>query len=300
MSNTPEHMDDSALDEQLNKRRLSRRRFLVAGASTGASMSVVLGTAALAPPSVANGQLAQAQPTATPQGQAPAQTSNAGFEYFTPFQAGIVIAACARIIPTDDNGPGATEAGVVYFIDRQLSDLYGVSGRRYDQGPFVAGAPTQGDQSGMLMRDRYRLGILGIEAYALQLYQLSFVQLSPDQQDRVLHDMEAGVPTTFDGASIQSATTDAAPAGTEGGFRTSSAGGVGVGATAFFNLLRTHAIAGFFADPVHGGNRDMVGWKLIGFPGAQMSYAAQISQYGQPWTAGYKSLAEYQGQYLPG
>jgi hypothetical protein len=43
----------------------------------------------------------------------------------------------------------------------------------------------------------------------------------------------------------------------------------------------------------------MVGWQLIGFPGAQMSYAANIAQYGQPWTGGYKSLAEYQGQYLP-
>jgi len=272
----------------------------VAGATTSASVGAVLGSAALgATPAagLSNAPLAQAQPTAAAGAQA--AQPNPGFEYFTAFQAGIIIAACARIIPTDSNGPGATEAGVVYFIDRQLSDLYGVSGRRYEQGPFATGAPTQGDQSGMLMRDRYRLGILGIENYAQQLYQLSFVQLSTDQQDRILHDMEAGTPTTFDGASIQSVTTTAAPAGTEGGFRTSSPGGVGVGAAAFFNLLRTHAIAGFFADPVHGGNRDMVGWKLIGFPGAQMSYAGAISQYGQPWQGGYKSLAEYQGQYLP-
>ena len=69
------------------------------------------------------------------------------------------------------------------------------------------------------------------------------------------------------------------------------------GAKAFFDLLRTHVIAGFFADPVHGGNRDMIGWKLIGFPGAQMSYANDILNYGQPCQGGYKSLAEYQGQY---
>jgi gluconate 2-dehydrogenase gamma chain len=272
---------------------VSRRRFLVTGATAGASVGAVLGTAALwspaSIPAIASDQVAQAQ----------AQPLNPGFEYFTPFQAATVRAACARIIPTDANGPGATEAGVVYFIDRQLASDYGVTGRRYDHGPFAAGAATQGDQSGLQMRDRYRLGILGIDAYAHQAYQLGFAQLSPDQQDRVLQDMETGVPTTFDGSSIQSATTEAAPGGTEGGARQASPGGPGVGATAFFNLLRAHTIAGFFADPVHGGNRDMVGWKLIGFPGAQMSYFGAIAQYGQPWQSGYKSLAEYQGQYLP-
>ena len=54
-----------------------------------------------------------------------------GFEYFNTFQADIVNAAAGRIVPTDDNGPGAVEAGVVYFIDRQLSASYGLVGRRY-------------------------------------------------------------------------------------------------------------------------------------------------------------------------
>ena len=44
----------------------------------------------------------------------------------------------------------------------------------------------------------------------------------------------------------------------------------------------------------------MVGWKLIGFPGAQMSYAAEISNYGVPFSGPYKSLAEYQGQFGAG
>jgi len=131
------------------------------------------------------------------------------------------------------------------------------------------------------------------------LFQQGFAQLNAGQQDRVLSDMQKGVPQTFDGSSIQSATTAAAASGTEGGIRQPTAGGPGVGASAFFNLLRSHAIAGFFADPVHGVKRDMVGWKLIGFPGAQMSYAGDISNFGQPWQGGYKSLAEYQGVYMP-
>ena len=70
----------------------------------------------------------------------------------------VITAAAERIIPKDGNGPGATDAGVVYFIDRQLSSEYGMAGKRYTAGPFVAGVPTQGDQLGSTMRDRYRLG----------------------------------------------------------------------------------------------------------------------------------------------
>ena len=31
----------------------------------------------------------------------------------------------------------------------------------------------------------------------------------------------------------------------------------------FFNLVRTHTVTGFFASPVHGGNANKVGWKLV-------------------------------------
>jgi gluconate 2-dehydrogenase gamma chain len=35
--------------------------------------------------------------------------------------------------------------------------------------------------------------------------------------------------------------------------------------TPFFNMVRTHTVIGFFARPVHGGNYDKIGWKLIGY-----------------------------------
>ena len=35
--------------------------------------------------------------------------------------------------------------------------------------------------------------------------------------------------------------------------------------TPFFNLVRTHTVIGFFARPVHGGNYEKIGWKLIGY-----------------------------------
>jgi gluconate 2-dehydrogenase alpha chain len=42
-----------------------------------------------------------------------------------------------------------------------------------------------------------------------------------------------------------------------------------------FDLVWRHLREGLFGDPMHGGNRDMAGWKLIGFPGAQYGYRAE-------------------------
>jgi gluconate 2-dehydrogenase gamma chain len=47
----------------------------------------------------------------------------------------------------------------------------------------------------------------------------------------------------------------------------------------FFNLLRRNTIEGMFCDPRHGGNADMVGWQLIGFPGPRMSYYGDLEKY---------------------
>lgn len=38
-------------------------------------------------------------------------------------------------------------------------------------------------------------------------------------------------------------------------------------------IARDQTIEGFFCDPAYGGNRDMVGWKMVGFPGAQWGYS---------------------------
>lgn len=33
----------------------------------------------------------------------------------------------------------------------------------------------------------------------------------------------------------------------------------------FFNAVRNHTVIGFFASPIHGGNHNKVGWKLIAY-----------------------------------
>ncbi len=286
--------------------RVNRRRFLIgAGSAAGGAAATAfalpgaLGQEATpaAGPGTPGEAIATVASTNPEQGDhlehTPGPPTNPGFTAFVPFQAAIIEAAAARLIPTDELGPGATEAGVVYFIDRQLASESGYRGPQYGLGPFVPGEPTQGDQSALEMRARFRLGIQGMEDYAQQVYQTPFVQLAPKEQDRILSDMEQGIPETFGGATIQSAPFTQSAAGTEA---IEQAAEAGIGATAFFNLLLSYTFAGFFADPVQGGNRDMVGWKLIGFPGAHIGYPEEILKYGEPFQGEYISLGQYQQQ----
>jgi len=56
-------------------------------------------------------------------------------------------------------------------------------------------------------------------------------------------------------------------------------------------MLLDGAVEGFFSDPVHGGNRDMVGWKLIGFPGAMASFANDIERHNVAYVRAPVSIA---------
>ena len=68
--------------------------------------------------------------------------------FFTEEEALAVAAAAARIFPSDESGPGANEAGVVIYIDRQLASAYGRDHYRYTQAALRgrrsrAGLPRQ-------------------------------------------------------------------------------------------------------------------------------------------------------------
>ena len=54
----------------------------------------------------------------------------------------------------------------------------------------------------------------------------------------------------------------------------------GVPSDVFFQHLWELTLEGFFADPVYGGNRGMLSWRMIGFPGAYASYYDLIDQHG--------------------
>jgi gluconate 2-dehydrogenase gamma chain len=101
--------------------------------------------------------------------------------FFTEQEAAVVAAATARIFPSDESGPGAAEAGVVVYIDRQLAGPWGRDRYRYTQPPFARGVPEQGYQGAATPRQVYR-GSLRLLA--------GFEKLTPAQQDAKLRAIE--------------------------------------------------------------------------------------------------------------
>lgn len=75
-----------------------------------------------------------------------AATVRKDYAFLQPREAAFVQAALSRLIPNDELGPGAAEAGVAAFIDRQLAGAWGAGARLYRSGPWREGEPTQGYQ----------------------------------------------------------------------------------------------------------------------------------------------------------
>jgi gluconate 2-dehydrogenase gamma chain len=170
--------------------------------------------------------------------------------FFTQAEALIVAAAAARIFPSDEAGPGAPEAGVAIYIDRQLAGPWGRDRYRYTHGPFEENAPPAfGYQGKATPRQIYRQGLQELKG---------FDRLSDAEQDLKLAQIET---------------------------------------TLFFLLLRQNTIEGMFCDPMHGGNIDMVGWQLIGFPGPRMSNYDDVEKhYGEAFRPKPVSLREVTGR----
>ena len=52
-----------------------------------------------------------------------------------------------------------------------------------------------------------------------------------------------------------------------------------INAKQFFEMLLASAMEGFFADPIYGGNRDKVSWRMVGYPGLPATYASKALEY---------------------
>jgi gluconate 2-dehydrogenase gamma chain len=113
----------------------------------------------------------------------------------------------------------------------------------------------------------YRAAIAEANAVCLSRFGKSFDGIAPEQQDEILKEMEAG----------------------KSEFKS-------VSSSFFFNLLLVNTMEGFFADPIYGGNRDKIGWKLVGFPGVAASYGEFIDKHNVPYDAEPVSIADVQNQ----
>jgi gluconate 2-dehydrogenase gamma chain len=138
--------------------RLSRRELLKRAGLAGAAAAIA---PAVAGAHVTHGADAVAQaPAAAPISREPLQA-------LTTAEADVLEAVCARLIPTDESGPGAREARAAHYIDRALAGFL---------------APS---------RQAYATGLAAIDLAAKNAHGVPFAKLSDTDQDQILKSMEA-------------------------------------------------------------------------------------------------------------
>jgi gluconate 2-dehydrogenase gamma chain len=144
----------------------------------------------------------------------------------TPDQLGLLEAFVDRLIPSDELGPGAKDAGVANYINRALADWLTA-----EKGAFID-------------------WLTAIDTYARRAYVAGFAEISTASRDSVITAMEAGKATGFDNASNA------------------------------FDRIRRLTLEGMFGDPYYGGNKDFIGWDLIGYPGAVLGSNPEMQKIG--------------------
>ncbi|HEY2677765.1 MAG TPA: gluconate 2-dehydrogenase subunit 3 family protein [Steroidobacteraceae bacterium] len=197
---------------------------------------------------LALGSLAAAAAGCAKESDRPADSSAAAGEYkptfFNAAEWEFILAACDRLIPADEFGPSALQAGVPEFIDRHMQTPYAGGDIWYMQGPFIEAAPQFGYQGRLPVRDILRVGMKSIDAHCEKtLAGKTFAQLAHSDQETLLKAAEAGK------LELEN-----------------------ISAKEFFNQLLGETRMGYFCDPKYGGNKNMAAWKMIGFPGMRADY----------------------------
>jgi gluconate 2-dehydrogenase gamma chain len=234
-----------------------RRSFL-----KGAGAAGVAATAALA------GNLprgAEAQTLAQPLAQPAAPPAIEPLLTLTADEAAFFAAAYDTIIPADRLSPSGSDCGCVTYIDRQLAGAWGNGAKLYRNGPFLPAKPEHGYQLPLTPREYFAAGIKAANAWSTKTYGKSFDRLSAADRSIALTAMEKGT-ATFDGFDAQT----------------------------FFEALLQSAMEGFFADPMYGGNRNKVSWRMVGYPGLPATWGSKAEALrGKKITIEPQSIADF-------
>lgn len=186
-------------------------------------------------------------------GNPPTQVRPGQWRFFSPEEGAAVEALVDRLIPPDPQTPGGKNAGCAVFIDAQLAGPFGSAQGLFMRPPFADGTKEQGPQSPVTPAQRYRASLAALDTHCRAAFAgKPFAQLSDAQKDELIGGLEKGH------VALENAN-----------------------ARAFFDLLWQNTKEGFFADPVYGGNRDMVGWRMIGFPGARYDYRDWVMRHNE-------------------
>ena len=150
---------------RLRARRLTRRALLHGIGVTSAA------TALTVRPLAATPEVAITQSPASPSSRPPVALESR--ETLTAAESDTLEAVVARLIPSDENGPGAGEARAAHYIDRALT------------GPLAS------------FRSAYTAGLAALDVYAQASKGALFVNLEAKDQDAILSDLEKNIATGF-------------------------------------------------------------------------------------------------------
>jgi len=159
-------------------------------------------------------------------------------------------AAVDTMIPADELSPSGSDCGCVTFIDRQLAGAWGGGAKMYRAGPFVKGTPEQGYQLPLTPHQFFVAGIRAANEWSQKTYGKLYDALTPAQKAEALTAWQDG-KAEFNGFDSK----------------------------LFFQRLLQITMEGFFADPIHGGNRNKASWRMLGFPGLPATYADKVDEY---------------------
>ena len=224
----------------MTEQKFGRRDFLKTAVVSGAAAAAGIAEPAQAQQPAA---AATATPTAAPQ--------EPGYEFLNLEEAAFVEALVDHMVPADHLSPKGTDLGINVYIDRALAGAWGKGDRLYMQGPWRQGVPNQGYQLPLTPAQLYRAGIAATNVHCRKTFGKTFDQIDAAQREQVLVGLSTAKITFDDGLPVR----------------------------AFWGTLYQTVQEGMFADPIHGGNRDKAGWKMLGFPGAIAVHREHVVQF---------------------
>lgn len=195
--------------------------------------------------------------------------------FFDEHQWATIEDATARIIPTDRD-PGAREANAVRFIDRYLSGIDYIYANADGSGFLrISGEDAQAWRERIQgMQKKYLEGIRRLDEVSREKFGAEFTALTDRHQDEVLCTISGEPPPEHVLFSTESQDEGLAVGGSPPTNQPISDEGLD-----FFHTLIAHTRQGFYADPVYGGNKDHIGWKVIGFPGPKSLAETQAGRF---------------------
>lgn len=168
------------------------------------------------------------------------------------------------------DGPGP-QGRLLTLRPREAATVEAIGARIWPGGPSEPGAREAGTVqyidralAGPLSDSLkiYRRALAQLDAVSRKQHASAFVQLGESEQDALLIALSQGrLREVEDGPQ-------------------------------FFQLVRTHTLEGLFADPIHGGNRALAGWRAVGYPGPFYAIGPDEQQRFTEHELSYRSLVE--------